>query len=204
MTRRSQVQISSPLPGEPGPGPGLSCFLPQAVPDQPAGAELEGLVAVDVETADNGRDSACAVGLAQVEGGRVVRCESHLIRPPRRQFIHSRIHGITWSMVARQPTFAELWPTLAHVFAGARFLAAHNESFDRSVLLACCQSAGLRPPDLPFVCSLALSRRCWDLDSHALPVVCRHLGISLRHHDAASDAEACARIVLAAAAATPG
>ena len=37
-----------------------------------------------------------------------------------------------------------------------------------------------------------------------LPAVCRRLGIGLIHHDAASDAEACARIVIAAAsAATP-
>jgi len=138
------------------------------------------------------------VGLAWVEGGRVVRCESHLIRPPRRPFAFSHIHGITWSMVAREPTFAELWPRLARRLEGASFLAAHNAPFDRSVLNACCVAAGLEPPALPFVCTLRLSRRRWSLGSHALPAVCAHLGIGLRHHDAASDAEACARIVLAA------
>jgi len=31
-----------------------------------------------------------------------------------------------------------------------------------------------------------------------LPDVCRHLGLPLQHHNALSDAEACANIVLAA------
>jgi DNA polymerase-3 subunit epsilon len=39
------------------------------------------------------------------------------------------------------------------------------------------------------------------LGSHRLDVVCDHCGISLRHHDAASDAEACASVALECAAA---
>jgi len=38
--------------------------------------------AIDFETANYSPDSACAVGLVAVEGGRVVRREYHLIRPP--------------------------------------------------------------------------------------------------------------------------
>ena len=125
---------------------------PTQRPRRPRASGGGTFVAIDFETADHGRDSACAVGLARVERGRVVRCESHLIRPPRRQFAFTHVHGITWPMVARQPNFAELWPTLAGRLEGASFLAAHNAPFDRSVLLACCALAGLEPPALTFVC----------------------------------------------------
>jgi DNA polymerase-3 subunit epsilon len=43
-----------------------------------------------------------------------------------------------------------------------------------------------------------LARRVWGIYPTRLSDVCRRLGIPLRHHDAASDAEACARIVIAA------
>ena len=155
-------------------------------------------VAVDFETADRGNDSACAVGLVRVVGAEIVERAHYLIRPPRRLFVFTYVHGITWERVAREPTFAELWPRLQDHLRGADFLAAHNAGFDRSVLKACCERAGLPVPDLRFECSMRMARAAWDLYPTKLPDVCRHLGIPLRHHEAVSDAEACARIVLAA------
>jgi DNA polymerase-3 subunit epsilon len=38
----------------------------------------------------------------------------------------------------------------------------------------------------------------WGIYPTKLPNVCRHLGISLNHHEASSDAEACARIMIRA------
>jgi DNA polymerase III subunit epsilon len=156
------------------------------------------LVAIDFETADHGPDSACAVGLVRVEGFEVVRRESRLIRPPRPSIRFSFIHGIRWEHVRDQPTFADLWPRLGVVLDGAAFLVAHNAPFDRRVLEACCAAARLPPPGLPFECSMRLARRTWGLRRNRLPDVCAHLGLALRHHDAASDAEAAARIVIAA------
>ncbi len=155
-------------------------------------------VALDFETADQGRDSACSIALVRVEGRRIVRREHHLIRPPRRTFLFTAIHGISWPQVADAPSFAELWPSLAACLDGARFIAAHNASFDAGVLRACCEQAGLRPPGQPFVCTVQVARQAWNLRPTKLPDVCRHLGLPLRHHDALSDAEACAGIVLAA------
>ena len=155
-------------------------------------------VAIDFETADPGRDSACAVGLVRVEGGEIIRRVHYLIRPPRPTFAFSYIHGITWQRVAREPTFAELWPRLEEELHGVDFAAAHNASFDRSVLRACCELARIPTPDIRFECSMRLARAAWDLRPTKLPDVCQRLGIALRHHDALSDAEACARIVLAA------
>ena len=51
---------------------------------------------------------------------------------------------------------------------------------------------------LPFVCTMQLARQTWGVRPTRLPDVCRFLGIPLQHHDALSDAEAAARIVIAA------
>jgi DNA polymerase-3 subunit epsilon len=161
-------------------------------------------VAIDFETADHGPDSACAVGLVRVEGQTVVRRETVLIRPPRQRFIFTYIHGITWEMVESALSFAEVWPRLVAVLEGAAFLAAHNAPFDRRVLLACCAAAGLAMPETPFVCTVQVARRKWGERRNDLASVCRRLGIGLVHHNAGSDAEACARIVIAARAAESG
>ena len=110
------------------------------------------------------------------------------------------IHGLSWPDVARAPTFGALWPALDPYFAGADFVVAHNAAFDRGVLRACCDSYGVAMPPVPFQCTVQLARRHWGIYPTTLPDVCRHLDIPLKHHDAGSDAGACARIALAALA----
>jgi DNA polymerase III subunit epsilon len=155
-------------------------------------------VAIDFETADYSPDSACALGLVRVENHQIVHRTYGLIKPPRRRFVFTYLHGITWEDVAHQPSFAEFWPTVAPLLEGIDFLAAHNASFDRSVLQRCCEAAGLRPPETPFQCTVRLARQTWNIYPTKLNNVCDHLGITLKHHHAASDAEACALIVIAA------
>jgi DNA polymerase III subunit epsilon len=156
-------------------------------------------VAIDFETADYGSDSACAIGLVRVENSQIVRREVSYIRPPRSRFDFTYVHGITWQMVAKEAIFGDVWPRIRSILDGATFLAAHNARFDRGVLTSCCAMAGLPVPALPFVCTVQLAKAQWGLFPNDLPSVCRRLKIDLRHHDPISDAEACARIVLAAA-----
>lgn len=153
-------------------------------------------VALDFETASYSRDSACALALVRVEENRIVARTCRLIRPPQRRFHFTGIHGITWNDVKKEPTFAEIWPALQPMLNGVQFLAAHNASFDRSVLRACCDTYRMEQPKLPFLCTVRLARHRWNLRPTRLPDVCRYLDIELNHHDAASDAEACARIIL--------
>lgn len=160
-------------------------------------------VAIDFETANNARHSACAVALVRVEGGELVRREARLIQPPSQSFTNTRVHGIRWRDVAQAPTFDAVWADLAPLLDGAACLVAHNAPFDRSVLSACCAYYDLAAPSLPFACTVQVSRKTWPLASHRLPVVCAHLGIDLKHHDAASDAAACATILVEAIRRTP-
>ena len=153
-------------------------------------------LAIDFETADYGRDSACAVGLVRVEDGEITDADSYLIRPPRKGFVFTYIHGITWDDVKAERTFGQLWRAIAPKFDGVDFLAAHNAGFDRGVLQACCTAAGIEPPRVPFRCTMRLARSLWGIRPTTLPDVCRRFQIPLRHHDAASDTLACARIMM--------
>jgi DNA polymerase III subunit epsilon len=81
---------------------------------------------------------------------------------------------------------------------GVDFIAAHNASFDRDVLRACCDAGGLAPPKARYLCTMKMSRQVWGLYPTKLSDVCRHFRIPLNHHNAASDALACAKIVLKA------
>lgn len=159
---------------------------------------MKDFIALDFETADNGRDSACAIGLVRVSRGEIVKRTYFLIKPPRSRIIFSHIHGIYWRDVAHEPTFAELWPRLMPEFEGVGFIAAHNAPFDRGVLAACCLAAGVGMPVAPFKCTVQLARKAWNIHPTKLSDVCQRLNIPLNHHHAGSDAEACARIVMLA------
>jgi len=163
-----------------------------------AGSSRLTFVALDFETADNGYDSACALGMVKVPGDKIIERAHYLIRPPRREFVHTNLHGITWEDVAGEPNFKTIWPNVRDFIKDADFLAAHNADFDSEVLYACCKRARLKRPTHRFVDTVELSDRAWGIYPRKLPDVCRHLGIRLKHHDALSDAEACARIVIAA------
>lgn len=154
--------------------------------------------AIDFETANHDRASACAVGLTLVESERVVDRIVHLIRPPSSSFIFTHIHGLTWNDVCEAPTFAEVWEDIGPHINGLKFLAAHNAQFDRGVLEACCAHYGIPRPRHKFICTVGLARQQWSIYPTRLSDVCRQLHIPLNHHEAGSDSEACARIVIAA------
>jgi len=159
---------------------------------------MKNFVAIDFETADHGQDSACAIGVVRIEGNVITDRAHYLIRPPRREFLFSYVHGITWDDVKDAPTFRELWPELARKFHGADYLAAHNKGFDRTVLRVCCERAGVEMPAAPFVCTVQASRKVLNIKPATLDNVCRVLRIKLSHHDAMSDANACAKILIKA------
>lgn len=156
--------------------------------------------AIDFETADPARDSACAVGLVRVEAGEVTARLTQLIRPPR-PGVHpmcGAVHGLTWAMLRNQPTWGQLWPQVEEFLLGCRLLVAHNASFDRGVLEACCRAAGVPHPAANWVCTLKLSQARWAKPlSNKLPDVCRRLGVPVGdHHEAGADAEMAAGVYL--------
>lgn len=169
----------------------------------PHAASPDTWVAIDFETATREANSACALGLAVIEGGRVTRTESWLIQPPFNEYEYRNtlIHGITPEDTALAPDFAEVWWELAPIL-GAGPLLAHNAPFDIRVLRALIASYELSTPAYEYVCTVNLARKAFPrLANHKLNTVCDHCGIALMHHDAASDAAACACLALECACA---
>lgn len=154
-------------------------------------------IALDFETANQNPNSACAVALVSIENQEITNEVSFLVRPPELDFEFTYIHGITADIVADKPTFAELWHTHIRDLVDGQVLVAHNAKFDIKVLYHSLKQYDIETPPNRYFCSVDLSRRVWRrLRNHKLNTVAAHLGIPLDHHEALSDARACAYIVL--------
>ena len=170
-----------------------------------AGMSFSRTLAIDFETANERRDSPCAVGLAWIEDGRVVRRESRLIRPAEMRFSpgNIRVHGIRPRDVERAPSFTEAMAPFLPEIAGSLVLA-HNASFDVGVLAATLRAYGLAQPAYTSLCTVQLARRHWPGEggqgqgTYRLSSLAARVGVTFRHHDAGEDAYACAEIALAA------
>lgn len=151
--------------------------------------------AIDFETANTSPNSACALGIAVVQAGRIVERKAWLIRPPTNEFSFTYIHGITWRQVADAADFDALWPQV-RPYLEFRRIAAHNARFDLGVFFALIKHYRLGFWRGQAVDSVTVARRIWPaLPNHQLQTVAAHLNIPLSHHDACSDANACAEIL---------
>lgn len=156
--------------------------------------------AIDFETANSKRSSACAMGVAIIEGQEIVERGSWLIRPPELHFApyNTSIHGIAASDVADKPEFRELWSDIRQYFEGG-LLIAHFARFDMSVLRAVLDEYDIVCSSFRYLCTWAIAKRTWPgLPGYGLDMVSKHLGIVFKHHDAEEDAVACAEVALRA------
>jgi DNA polymerase III subunit epsilon len=153
-------------------------------------------IAIDFETANPEMKSACSLGIAVVENLSITEEFYTLIKPPADYFKFTYIHGIAWEDVKDKMTFNELWPDIQRYFCNIDFVAAHNVGFDRTVLKGCCSHYSINIPEVNYMCTWQLSRKRLRLKSNALDKVSAYFGIELDHHNALSDAIACAKIMI--------
>jgi len=154
--------------------------------------------AIDFETANEKRASACAIGIVRVSNGEIIEQVYHLIRPPELYFNprNISIHGITKNDVSDKPTFSELWPSIKHYFEN-RLVIAHNASFDMSVLRSTLDHYAIPYPELSCGCTLIMSKKHWpDRRGYGLNIIASLLKIEFQHHHAMEDSLACAQIAL--------
>jgi DNA polymerase III subunit epsilon len=154
-------------------------------------------VAIDFETANETRASACQLGVAVWDGAELTS-RSWLIRPPELRFSYHNIavHGIRPGDVADEPELDAVWHEIAPYLAG-RTVIAHNASFDMSVLRASLDTYGLPYPTLAYFCTVQFAKKVWPgLANHKLNTVARHIGVTFNHHDAEADALACAQVAM--------
>ena len=153
-------------------------------------------VAIDLETANQGRDSACAVSLVRFSDGHPTERLTSYIYQEEFLGINMSIHGIEPGDVANAPEFHEFWPT-AREFIGSSPLVAHNAGFDIGVLFRSLRGAQVGA-ELSYFCTMVLSRRTLPIAYFSLANVSQHLGIHHpEQHRAESDAITAGNVALA-------
>lgn len=159
--------------------------------------------ALDFETANWYRKSACSIGLVKVRDGIIVDEFYSLIKPEPFWFhsINTNIHGITKNDCINAPTFKELWTEIED-WINDEIIVGHNVAFERSVINHLAKEYKLKIKVKEYLCSLYASRVAYpNLNSHKLPVVYSEVtnGEILNHHNALADAKASAKIVISIA-----
>ena len=156
--------------------------------------------AIDFETANERRASACAVGVVQVQNGRLTGAWHTLLRPRelRVDWRNQQVHGISEADLHDAPSLADVWPQLLP-YLYRQPVVAHNSAFDVSVLEHTLRDFDLDVPPFHCLCSVKMAKACWpQLERHKLNHLADFFGLELQHHDALSDARACAEITLRA------
>lgn len=150
----------------------------------------------DVETPNGKNDRICAIGIALVDHGSITECKEYFVNPET-SFYYKNIQltGITEATVKDAPTFPVVWEEIEKLAAGRTFVA-HNAQFDLSVLEKTASAYHIELPPVEYLCTLELARILMPSLPHGLKDLCYHYGIPLNHHQAASDAAACAKILL--------
>jgi DNA polymerase-3 subunit epsilon len=169
--------------------------------DLDAGRQLGagGFVAIDFETATSSRDSACAVAVAAVQGGRVTGIGRWLIQPPENRYepFNEALHGITPEMTADSPCMGDVWLEVLAWIRG-RPLVAHYAPFDLSVLRHSLSATGAEWPELTYYCTCALARRAWPGRlSYRLPDLAAECGVTFQHHEPGADAATAGELAIA-------
>jgi len=156
-------------------------------------------VAIDFETAKDYH--ICAVGIVTVEDGEITDEYYSLIQPPYNEYnwFTIQVHGIRPEDTCDAPLFIEVYPEIKKRLAN-QVVVAHNESFDRGVLIKTMRDNRLEYAELNlpnrWECTMKQCRRLDRYPSGKLNECCAVDGIELNHHEALSDARGCAMLYL--------
>lgn len=154
-------------------------------------------IAIDFETANNNRISACAIGLCFIKNNKIVFTKKELIQPPKGEVFlrqNTNIHGIMQSDVVSALDFGELWNLEFSKYFLSNLIVFHNASMDLSVLKNLYNHYSITPFKIQYIDTMyfadkiGLPRKIVDL--------AYELGIELiDHHNPEEDAKLCGLIL---------
>ena len=119
-------------------------------------------IAIDFETANQNRISACALGLVFIKNDRVAYQKSFHIKPPKTEKFSNRhigIHGITAEDVDYAVTFDELWESELSKYFNKNLIIFHNASMDLSVLSNLFQYYSITNFDIEYLDTMELAEK---------------------------------------------
>lgn len=154
-------------------------------------------IVFDVETPNQKNCRMSAIGITVIEDDCI---SDHFFSyvDPEQEFdsFNSELTGIDECTVTGAPTFPELWKQIKPLMESGT-LVAHNAQFDMGVLRKCLHDYGIRwKPRAKAICTVLIGRSILPEISHKLNNMCAYYGICLNHHQADSDSQACAEILL--------
>lgn len=151
---------------------------------------LESFSALDFETATWSPASVCQVGIVRMEDGEIVEQINKLIQPPKNEYFYKNIevHGIKPEDTKDAPLFEEVWFDIRHLIDD-QVVVAHNADFDVNCLRSSLAYYDIAQPEFEVRCTRVIYRR-------GLAYLSKKYKIPLNHHDALSDANACAQLYL--------
>jgi DNA polymerase III subunit epsilon len=157
--------------------------------EQPA--IIDSFTAIDFETSTASRTSICQIGLVRVENWKVTEQVSLLIQPPQNHYLYqyTRVHGIKAAHTKTAPTFDMAWSSMEPYITNQHVIAHNGFAFDFPVLRDTLLYYGLEVPPFQGHCTLKIYKR-------NLAFLCETYNIPLNHHDALSDAMACAKLFM--------
>lgn len=145
--------------------------------------------AIDFETAHGKRWSICQVGLVRVENQIITAQLSILVQPPDNyywdRFID--IHGITPQHTAAAPSFDVVWQQIEPFIKNQNVVAHNGFGFDFPCLKQTLEYYDIATPEFIGHCTYRIFK-------DNLASLCGKHQIMLNHHDALSDAKACAAL----------
>ena len=161
---------------------------------------ITSFTAIDFETATYFHNSACAVAIVTVNNGVVVDEYYTLIKPPFNEYNwhNIQVHGITPQQTARSPLFSQVFPEIQKRLSNT-IIVAHNAPFDKSILFKTMMNYNLDSVKHDITdkweCTLKIYR-AKGYKPASLDACCKKHSVKLNHHNALSDAKACAQLFL--------
>jgi DNA polymerase-3 subunit epsilon len=152
---------------------------------------MKSYTAIDFETAHGELWSICQVGLVRVEDGIVKEKISVLVKPPNNFYWSSfiNIHGITPEQTANAPIFDKIWHRIEPFIKNQHIVAHNGFRFDFHCLKQTLEYYQVAPVQFTGHCT-------YSIFGKNLASLCKQYKITLNHHDALSDAMACAELYL--------
>jgi DNA polymerase-3 subunit epsilon len=150
---------------------------------------LDTFTAIDFETAHGKRWSICQVGLVRVENNVMTEKLSILVQPPDNFYWNNfiNIHGITPRKTAYAHSFDYIWQQIKPFIATQNVVAHNGFGFDFQCLRQTLEFYQIAIPNFVGHCT-------YKIFKSNLASLCKTHNISLKHHDALSDAMACAEL----------
>lgn len=153
-------------------------------------------IAIDFETANKNRVSACALGLVFVKDDRIAFQTNFHIKPPIGENFSSRniaIHGISAEDVDYAMTFDELWECELSNYLNDNLVIFHNASMDLSVLKNLFEHYSITNYNIEYVDTMRIAEKSGN--PKKLEELTKLFDVEFENnHDPEKDAKACAMI----------